>query len=48
MFFTTGKGGEIYVKKIPSMTIVNIDKAVSETATQKVIGIRPGKRFMSR
>ena len=39
------KGGEIYVKKIPSMTITDIAKAVSETAKQKVIGIRPGEKI---
>jgi UDP-N-acetylglucosamine 4,6-dehydratase (inverting) len=38
-------GGEIYVKKIPSMTILDIAKAVSETATHKIIGIRPGEKI---
>jgi UDP-N-acetylglucosamine 4,6-dehydratase/5-epimerase len=38
-------GGEIYVKKIPSMTIPNIATAVSENATQKVVGIRPGEKI---
>ena len=43
--FDDMKGGEIYVKKIPSMTITDIAKAVSETAKQKVIGIRPGEKI---
>jgi UDP-N-acetylglucosamine 4,6-dehydratase (inverting) len=38
-------GGEIYVKKIPSMNITDIAKAVSETAKQKTIGIRPGEKI---
>jgi FlaA1/EpsC-like NDP-sugar epimerase len=38
-------GGEIYVKKIPSMTIGDIAKAVDPEATQKIIGIRPGEKI---
>jgi len=38
-------GGEIYVKKIPSMTITDIAKAVSTKADQKIIGIRPGEKL---
>lgn len=38
-------GGEIYVKKIPSMTITDIAKAVSPEASQKIIGIRPGEKL---
>ena len=38
-------GGEIYVKKIPSMTITDIAKAVSPEAEQKIIGIRPGEKL---
>ncbi len=37
-------GGEIYVKKIPSMTILDIAKAVAPTAKLRVIGIRPGEK----
>ena len=43
--FDDMKGGEIYVKKIPSMAIIDIAKAVSETAKQKIIGIRPGEKI---
>ena len=43
--FDDMQGGEIYVKKIPSMTITDIAKAVSETAKQKTIGIRPGEKI---
>ena len=38
-------GGEIYVKKIPSMRIGDIAKAVDSSASQKVIGIRPGEKI---
>ena len=38
-------GGEIYVKKIPSMKVTDIAKAVDSSATQKVIGIRPGEKI---
>lgn len=38
-------GGEIYVKKIPSMSITDIAKAVAPTATHRVIGIRPGEKL---
>jgi len=38
-------GGEIYVKKIPSMTILDIAKAVSAEAEHKIIGVRPGEKL---
>jgi len=38
-------GGEIYVKKIPSMKITDIAKSVSINAEQKVVGIRPGEKL---
>lgn len=38
-------GGEIYVKKIPSMKIGDIAFAVSSNAKQKIIGIRPGEKI---
>lgn len=38
-------GGEIYVKKIPSMNIVDIANAVSPGAIHKIIGIRPGEKI---
>jgi len=43
--FNDMKGGEIYVKKIPSMTITDIAKAVAPKAKQKIIGIRPGEKI---
>ena len=38
-------GGEIYVKKIPSMRITDIAKAVSHDAIQKTVGLRPGEKI---
>ena len=38
-------GGEIYVKKIPSMTVPQIAEAVSPGTTQTVVGIRPGEKL---
>jgi UDP-N-acetylglucosamine 4,6-dehydratase len=38
-------GGEIYVKKIPSMNIGDIAKSVSLTAKQEIVGIRPGEKL---
>lgn len=38
-------GGEIYVKKIPSMTITDIADAVVTDAEHKIIGIRPGEKI---
>lgn len=38
-------GGEIYVKKIPSMKITDIAKAAAPEATHEIIGIRPGEKL---
>jgi len=38
-------GGEIYVKKIPSMVITDIAEAVAPGAEKKVVGIRPGEKL---
>ena len=38
-------GGEIYVKKIPSMNICDIARAVDSNCEQKIIGIRPGEKL---
>lgn len=38
-------GAEIYVKKIPSITITDIAKAVNPNASHKIIGIRPGEKL---
>ncbi|MDA9868432.1 UDP-N-acetylglucosamine 4,6-dehydratase (inverting) [Gammaproteobacteria bacterium] len=38
-------GGEIYVKKIPSMGIVDLASVVAPGANQEVVGIRPGEKL---
>ena len=43
--FDDMEGGEIYVKKIPSMNICDIATAVDDTAQQIEIGIRPGEKL---
>lgn len=43
--FEDMNGGEIYVKKIPSMSILDIAQAVDSKAKHKLIGIRPGEKI---
>jgi UDP-N-acetylglucosamine 4,6-dehydratase len=43
--FTNMLGGEIYVKKIPSIKIIDIAKVVAPKAKHKIIGIRPGEKI---
>jgi len=43
--FDDMQGGEIYVKKIPSMGITDIAKALVPDAKHKIIGIRPGEKI---
>ena len=39
------EGGEIFVPKIPSTTIVDLATAIAPSAKQEVIGIRPGEKL---
>ncbi len=39
------KGGEIYVKKIPSMKIVDLAKTIAPNAELEYVGIRPGEKL---
>jgi len=43
--FEDMEGGEIYVKKIPSMNICDIARVVAPEAKQDIIGIRPGEKL---
>ncbi len=43
--FEDMNGGEIYVKKIPSMKVVDIAKCINPDAKLKYIGIRPGEKI---
>ncbi len=38
-------GGEIYVKKIPSMKVTDLARVVAPQAKQEVVGIRPGEKL---
>ena len=38
-------GGEIYIKKIPSVKITELAKAIAPHAKQEIIGIRPGEKI---
>ena len=43
--FDDMKGGEIYVKKIPSMKVTDVALAVNDKAIQEEVGIRPGEKL---
>jgi UDP-N-acetylglucosamine 4,6-dehydratase (inverting) len=43
--FEDMQGGEIYVKKIPSMKITDIARAVVPDARHEIVGIRPGEKL---
>ena len=39
------EGGEVYVRKIPSMKVTDIARVVAPEATHEIIGIRPGEKL---
>jgi len=43
--FVDAMGGEIYVKKIPSMKVTDIARAVAPDASHEIVGIRPGEKL---
>ncbi len=43
--FDDMEGGEIYVKKIPSMKLIDIALAIAPNAKHEIIGIRPGEKL---
>ncbi|KSD32868.1 UDP-N-acetylglucosamine 4,6-dehydratase (inverting) [Pseudomonas aeruginosa] len=43
--FEDMEGGEIYVKKNPSMKITDLARVVAPDAKQKIVGIRPGEKL---
>jgi UDP-N-acetylglucosamine 4,6-dehydratase (inverting) len=43
--FDDMEGGEIYVKKIPSMKVVDLARAVAAEARLEFVGIRPGEKL---
>jgi UDP-N-acetylglucosamine 4,6-dehydratase (inverting) len=38
-------GGEIYVKKIPSMKVTDIAAAIAPSASHEIVGVRPGEKL---
>jgi UDP-N-acetylglucosamine 4,6-dehydratase/5-epimerase len=38
-------GGEIYVKKIPSMKVIELAKVIAPGARHEIVGIRPGEKL---
>ena len=45
LFFDEMRGGEIFVKKLPSFTVLELAKAISLNNKFKIIGIRPGEKM---
>jgi UDP-N-acetylglucosamine 4,6-dehydratase len=43
--FDDMEGGEIYVKKIPSIKVTDIARVIAPEARQEIIGIRPGEKL---
>lgn len=43
--FEDMRGGEIYVKKIPSMKVTDVARVLAPEAKQKIVGIRPGEKI---
>ncbi|PXY00350.1 UDP-N-acetylglucosamine 4,6-dehydratase (inverting) [Halomonas sp. LBP4] len=43
--FEDMEGGEIYVKKIPSMKVTDLGRVVAPDTQQEVVGIRPGEKL---
>lgn len=43
--FEDAIGGEIYVKKIPSMMVTDIANVIAPEASQDIVGIRPGEKL---
>ncbi|EHJ94922.1 hypothetical protein KUC_1881 [Vreelandella boliviensis LC1] len=43
--FEDMEGGEIYVKKIPSMKVTDLARAIAPEAKQEIVGIRPGEKL---
>jgi UDP-N-acetylglucosamine 4,6-dehydratase (inverting) len=38
-------GGEIYVKKIPSMKVTDLARAIAPEASHDIVGVRPGEKL---
>jgi UDP-N-acetylglucosamine 4,6-dehydratase (inverting) len=45
MAFNDMEGGETYVKKIPSMKVTELARAIAPNAKHEIVGIRPGEKL---
>ena len=45
MAFSDMEGGETYVKKMPSMKVTELARAIAPNAKHKIVGIRPGEKL---
>ena len=43
--FQDMEGGEIYVKKIPSMKVTDLARVIAPEAKHEIVGIRPGEKL---
>lgn len=43
--FEDMEGGEIYVKKIPSMKVTDLARVIAPEARQEIVGVRPGEKL---
>ena len=43
--FNDMEGGEIYVKKIPSMKVTDLARVIAPDARHEIVGIRPGEKL---
>ena len=43
--FSDMVGGEIYVKKIPSMKVTDLAEVIAPNKNQEIVGIRPGEKL---
>jgi UDP-N-acetylglucosamine 4,6-dehydratase (inverting) len=43
--FEDMEGGEIYVKKIPSMKVTDVARVIAPEARHEIVGIRPGEKL---
>ena len=42
------RGGEIFFKKIPSMKIIDVARAINNSKKHKIVGMRDGEKFMNK
>ena len=43
--FALMKGGELFVKKVPSMRVIDLAQAIAPALSLKRVGVRPGEKI---